>query len=84
MKWLILVIVLISCSLVYATIKPQKCSDLKRAAKGLCNAYCNAMECWNPKSPVYNSQGCESVLEQFRRHSDYYYPPCKKPRRQND
>jgi hypothetical protein len=50
------------------------------AAFGLCNAYCEAMDCTDPNQRASN-RGCESVRENFEKHTGRPLPctmtcPC--------
>lgn len=49
-------------------------AELGGALKGLCNAYCEAMDC--DTDPYANLNACESVHEKFLRKSDGIELPC--------
>ena len=53
------------------------CDDagLTGAAWGLCNAYCEAMDCDSPNTRA-SERACECVLENFRKASGGINPPC--------
>lgn len=53
------------------------CDGLTGAAWGLCNAYCEAMDC-DSSSPEANDQACTRVLENFERITGAL-PPCEEP-----
>ena len=49
-------------------------AELGGALKGLCNAYCEAMDC--DGNPTANIVACESVRDRFLRKSGGIEPPC--------
>jgi hypothetical protein len=56
------------------------CDNERGAAYGLCNAYCEAMDCTDPNQHA-SDKGCESVLKNYEKHSDHPLPclmtcPC--------
>lgn len=51
------------------------CSELSGAQYGLCNAYCEALDCHLPEL-TDSKQACETVLNNYRKHSDGIDPPC--------
>lgn len=56
------------------------CDNETGAAYGLCNAYCEAMDCTDPNQRASN-RGCESVRENFEKHTGRPLPctmtcPC--------
>ena len=55
----------------------QTCSDAgyTGALWGLCNAYCEAMDCDSP-APHASEQGCARVLDNFRAESEGRIMPC--------
>lgn len=58
-----------------ASVQPKdSCSNQAGALKGLCNAYCLAMRCED--SPQASTMACQSVLENYRKHSGGAPPPC--------
>ena len=58
------------------------CDDLDGAEFGLCNAYCEAMDCdlaydEDPETePHASDRACEQVLANFQKHSGGEDPPC--------
>ncbi len=50
-------------------------AGLKGPAWGLCNAYCEAMDC-DGASPRASSRACERVLRNFRNKAQGEAPPC--------
>lgn len=50
------------------------CDSQSGAAFGLCNAYCEAMDCDSP-APEASPKACERVLANFVRHTGEQ-PPC--------
>ncbi len=50
------------------------CDNQSGAAFGLCNAYCEAMDCDSP-APHASAQACAKVLANFLRHAGTV-PPC--------
>lgn len=48
------------------------------ALKGLCNAYCEAMDC-DSANPTASIDACEAVRNKFRNKSDGIDPPCILP-----
>src|SRR5262245_27438363 len=57
--------------------EPGACrtANLSRALRGLCVAYCEALDCDSSASRA-NSQACERTLAEYRRHSGGEDPPC--------
>ena len=56
------------------------CDNETGAAYGLCNAYCEAMDCTDPNQRA-SDKGCESVKENFEKHTGRPLPctmtcPC--------
>jgi hypothetical protein len=51
------------------------CSSLDGVLFGLCNAYCEAMDCDSPQ-PQASPTACARVLSNFMRHSGGQPPPC--------
>jgi hypothetical protein len=51
------------------------CDGLKGALFGLCNAYCEAMDCDSP-NPHASPTACAQVLGNFMKHSGGQPPPC--------
>jgi hypothetical protein len=49
------------------------CDSLSGAAFGLCNAYCEAMDC-DSEAPNANETACLKVLSDFTKHSDGLIP----------
>ena len=52
-------------------------TELGGALKGLCNAYCEAMDC--DGDPNANISACETVREKFLKKSGGIEPPCLVP-----
>ena len=52
-------------------------NELGGALKGLCNAYCEAMDC--DADPNANLTACESVRDKFFKKSGGIEPPCLIP-----
>ena len=50
------------------------CDDVDKNLFGLCNSYCEAMDC---DSPEAHSEGCDSVLENYKKKSGGAAPPCE-------
>jgi len=61
------------------------CDDLDGAEFGLCNAYCEAMDCElaydaDPETePHASDRACEQVLANFQKQSGGEDPPCLEP-----
>lgn len=53
----------------------EVCEGLSGARWGLCNAYCEAMDC-DFETPTASEQACERVLLQFLARSAGVPPPC--------
>ena len=56
------------------------CDNERGAAYGLCNAYCEAMDCTDPNQHA-SDKGCASVKKNYEKHSDHPLPclmtcPC--------
>jgi hypothetical protein len=51
------------------------CSSLDGVLFGLCNAYCEAMDCDSPQ-PQASPTACARVLGNFMKHSGGQPPPC--------
>lgn len=51
------------------------CSSLDGVLFGLCNAYCEAMDCDSPQ-PQASPTACARVLSNFMKHSGGQPPPC--------
>lgn len=51
------------------------CNSLSGALFGLCNAYCEAMDCDSP-NPHASPTACSRVLDNFMKHSGGQPPPC--------
>lgn len=51
------------------------CDGLAGPLFGLCNAYCEAMDCGDPNQAA-SDQSCQRVLDNFIRHSGGDVPPC--------
>jgi hypothetical protein len=51
------------------------CSGLDGVLFGLCNAYCEAMDCDSPQ-PQASPTACARVLGNFMKHSGGQPPPC--------
>lgn len=54
------------------------CDGLTGAEWGLCNAYCEAMDC-DSEYPSASDSACERVLSNFQEHADGEDPPCLEP-----
>src|SRR4051812_4702169 len=52
------------------------CDSLKGAAFGLCNAYCEAMDCDSPH-PQASPTACARVRRNFEKHSGGQPLPCE-------
>ncbi len=52
-------------------------ADLDAAAWGLCNAYCEAMDC-DGDDPQASDRACERVLENWERHAEGRSIPCEQ------
>ena len=55
---------------------PDYCDGLPGAQYGLCNAYCEAMDC-DSDVPMANPIACGKVLENFKKKSGGFPPPCE-------
>ena len=51
------------------------CNGLDGALFGLCNAYCEAMDCDSPNHHASDT-ACARVLDNYRKHSGGQPPPC--------
>jgi hypothetical protein len=51
------------------------CDNLNGALFGLCNAYCEAMDCHLDR-PFASERACERVLTNYMTHSGGEMPPC--------
>ncbi len=51
------------------------CDGLKGALFGLCNAYCEAMDCDSPNHHASDT-ACAQVLDNYMKHSGGQPPPC--------
>jgi hypothetical protein len=51
------------------------CNSLDGVLFGLCNAYCEAMDCDSP-NPQASPTACSKVLDNFKKHSGGQVPPC--------
>ncbi len=51
------------------------CDALSGARWGLCNAYCEAMDCDSDAARA-SEKACTRVLENYRRHASQSDPPC--------
>jgi len=51
------------------------CDAFSGAAFGLCNAYCEAMDC-DSENPHASERACNKVLENFYKHYEFNMPPC--------
>jgi len=51
------------------------CDSLDGVLFGLCNAYCEAMDCDSPQ-PQASPTACSRVLDNFKKHSGGQIPPC--------
>ena len=56
------------------------CVGLSGAAFGLCNAYCEAMDC-DSEAPNANETACLKVLSDFTKHSDELIPCGRRKHR---
>jgi hypothetical protein len=56
---------------------PCEAADLVSAAQGLCDAYCEAMDC-DGDDPRASHRACESVLENWDEHADGRTIPCEQ------
>ena len=45
---------------------------------GLCNAYCEALDCESP-TPLGTPRACSNLLRNYRKHSGGVLPPCECP-----
>ena len=54
------------------------CDGLSGAQYGLCNAYCEAMDCDSPE-PNASDTACDRVLANFMDKADGENPPCTDP-----
>lgn len=52
------------------------CSEETGALKGLCNAYCEAMDCNLNEGVHASAKACGKVLDNYRRKSGDIDPPC--------
>ena len=52
-------------------------AELDGAAWGLCNAYCEAMDC-DSDDPKASNRACERVLGNWERHTDGMIIPCEE------
>ena len=52
------------------------CDGLPGAQYGLCNAYCEAMDC-DSDVPMANPIACGKVLENYNKQSGGFPPPCE-------
>jgi len=51
------------------------CDGLEGVSYGLCNAYCEAMDC-DSDNPQASDTACEKVLANFEKKTDGNMPPC--------
>jgi len=51
------------------------CDPLSGAQFGLCNAYCEAMDC-DSDEPQASEKACLKVYDNFLKHSNVIVPPC--------
>ncbi len=51
------------------------CDGLEGASYGLCNAYCEAMDCDDPETKA-SDKACEKVLGNYQKQTDFPGPPC--------
>ncbi len=51
------------------------CDSFSGALFGLCNSYCEAMDCTDPNQAA-SDRGCQRVLDNFIRKSGGNLPPC--------
>lgn len=54
----------------------EVCDGLEGAAYGLCNAYCEAMDC-DGLEPQASEKACFKVLEKFENKTGEPMPPCQ-------
>jgi hypothetical protein len=54
------------------------CVAEEGVAYGLCNAYCEAMDC-DSEYPQASKTACTRVLELYKEHNNDFEPPCVKP-----
>ena len=52
------------------------CDGLEGASYGLCNAYCEVMDCDNPETKA-SAKACEKVLANFEKKTGSAMPPCE-------
>ncbi len=52
------------------------CDSLEGAAFGLCNAYCEAMDC-DGNDPQASEKACSKVLDKFEKQTGDEMPPCR-------
>ena len=75
-SWLNVVAVVISLpSLSTAASANDDCSVFQGAAFGLCNAWCEGMNCDDPNHSTAD-QACQQVLQNFRKISSVPWPVC--------
>ena len=60
----------------YADNGESACELLDGAAYGLCNAYCEAMDC-DSEFPAANERACNRVADNYARATDGELPPCE-------
>lgn len=60
-----------------ATPVAEGCDNESGAGYGLCNAYCEAMNC-DGDEPNASDKACTKVLDNFRRIVGYEMPLCKQ------
>jgi hypothetical protein len=62
--------------LVVSFVQPCELPELSDAERGLCIAYCEALECDGP-DPTASPRGCNRIAREFARRSDGAAPPCE-------
>ena len=53
------------------------CDGLSGAAFGLCNAYCEALDCDSIEGYEQHPNACDKVLVNFMKKTDGMEPPCE-------
>ncbi len=74
--WMVFVVYCTALSLTSRAEPADVCAHLEGKLFGLCNAYCEAIDC--DGSPKASSRACASVKENFARLSDGQALPCER------
>jgi hypothetical protein len=64
--------------LVVSFLPPCEIPELPDASRGLCIAYCEALDC-DGFAPNASPRACDRLAREFARRSDGAAPPCERP-----